>query len=642
MRFWGLFLLLGCAATQASTAKDSPFSPPDAGHQASDTRQDAFEDDPGGDADFREIVGKAFAPDVAKAMASLQSFLEHHPRHTKTVPVALLLARLKFAQGDASGCLGLLGRYATGEEGPDRTFVRGLCENRLGNTKQALPLLQPFAKAGPPPIVGMTDSDGPMHLHLALADIHSATGDKAAAMDQLGLYAVLPGQGEKELAYAREHAEAMARSFTNEEALAAIATPRVPLTRAVLGDQATLALRARGDETGARRVEQDTLNQRQQLGFRVALAWAGPGDVSRFGLAVPLSGPQGRLGDVIVRGASMILFNENYGGPTIPYKLMVRDSAATADRSEGQGGAITAVTAVTALIREESSLGVITGFDPRSIEVGIRDKVPLLILDERAPGQRTTAFQMIHAADSRAAALATRSLSLGAKRFAILGPDTPAGKRLAAAFKRTVEGAGGTLTGQVLYPPSATSFVAHIENLRKLSFDALFIPDDANRLELIAPALAVADIWPRQPKLISNTAREAGNAGRGRRETFLLSTALGLSPKLLQNAERYVQGALMCPGFYPSEDSHAASFVTRFRENHGQSPSAADAYAFDAVSILRIAVERGAKTRADVLRLLSTETFEGITGDIRFGVDHARVDQPIVYVVSGNAITPLK
>ena len=612
---------------------------PDAGNQDRDARQDAYEDDPGGDADYREIVGKTFTSEVDKAAASLQSFLEHHPRHTKTVPVALLLARLKFAQGDASGCLSLLGRYALGEEGPDRAFVRGLCENRLGNPKQALPLLQPFAKAGPPAIVGMTDPDGLMHLHLALADSLAATGDKAGAIDQLGLYAHLPGQGEKELAYARDRAEALARSFTNEEALAAIATPRVPLTRAALGDQAALALRARGDEPGARRVEQDTVNQRQQLGFRVALAWAGPGDLTRLGIAVPLSGPQGRLGEVIVRGASMILFNENYGGPPIPYKLVVRDSAATADQSGGEGGAL---SAVTALIREEFSLGIVTGFDPRSIEVGIRDKVPLLILDERAPGQRTTAFQMIHAADSRAAALASRSLSLGAKRFAILGPDTPAGKRLAATFKRTVEGAGGLLAGQVLYPPSATSFVAHIENLRKLAFDALFIPDDANRLELIAPALAVADIWPRQPKLITNAAREAGNAGRGRRETFLLSTALSLSPKLLQNAERYVQGALLCPGFYPSEDSRAASFVTRFRESQGQSPSAADAYAFDAVALLRLAVERGAKNRADVLRMLSAETFEGITGNIRFGADHARVDQPIVYVVSGSAITPLK
>jgi hypothetical protein len=181
-----------------------------------------------------------------------------------------------------------------------------------------------------------------------------------------------------------------------------------------------------------------------------------------------------------------------------------------------------------------------------------------------------------------------------------------------------------------------------VTSLRKLAFEALFIPDDASRLELVAPALAVADIWPRSPRTVFAAAHSAASAGAGRREALLLSTALSVSPKFLHNTERYVQGALLCPGFYPADDARSGAFVTRFREAYGSLPSASDAYGYDALFVLRTAVERGARSRADVLRILASQTFEGLTGDIRFGADHGRIDPPLVYVVEGDSIRVLK
>ena len=99
---------------------------------------------------------------------------------------------------------------------------------------------------------------------------------------------------------------------------------------------------------------------------------------------------------------------------------------------------------------------------------------------------------------------------------------------------------------------------------------------------------------------------------------------------------------MLCPGFYPSDDTRSASFVSRFRTAYAAAPTATDAYGFDGLSLLRGAVERGAKTRADVLRILSTQTFEGLTGDIRFGRDHGRADPPLVYFVDGDAVRVLK
>jgi ABC-type branched-subunit amino acid transport system substrate-binding protein len=82
--------------------------------------------------------------------------------------------------------------------------------------------------------------------------------------------------------------------------------------------------------------------------------------------------------------------------------------------------------------------------------------------------------------------------------------------------------------------------------------------------------------------------------------------------------------------------------VARFRASYATAPTATDAYGYDAANLLRSAVERGAKTRADVLRILSTQTFEGLTGDIRFGPERNRVDPPIVYYVDGESVRTLK
>src|SRR5262249_24337989 len=104
-------------------------------------------------------------------------------------------------------------------------------------------------------------------------------------------------------------------------------------------------------------------------------------------------------------------------------------------------------------------------------------------------------------------------------------------------------------------------------------------------------------------------------------------------------AGRYVQGALLAPGFYADTNDNAArAFVDAYRAAYGQEPHAAEAYAYDGVNALRAAAAAGGKARADVLRALATGTFEGLTGTLRIGPEHERVDPPRVYTVVGDEI----
>ena len=630
--FFGLVVLVGCASARANPDKLSgaPEPAPAPRPATIDAGSDL-----GGDADFRDVASKAQAADPATARVRLEGFLVHHPHHHQRPVAVAMLASVMLTMGDAASANALLADNGSFLPSSDRDFLMGLCEGQLGQFTQALSLLRPYLAADPPRMTGLPYEDGRARLRLTLSLALAAVGDPAGAIDQLELYVQIDPSAQAGRALAIQRAEDIATKVSETAALQAQGARHGALARACLGPKAVVALRARGDETAAGKLDQETAAIRKQLGMEVSKSWAVTADPLRLGLAAPFSGAQARLGEEVLRGAMLVVTTTPNAAPSPAFKLVVRDTAATADRST-QGGGPSA--AIAELARQEKAIGAVSTPDVRSVELAKGDGLPLLLLDERATGSGSSAFPLLHSPEARAAALARTALGLGARRFAILGPDNATGRRLAAAYKAAVEAGGGTVTGQVAYAPTATSFSSDVAALRKLPFDALFIPDDANRLELIAPALAVADIWPRSPHKASTTARETSAAGSGRREALLLSTAISLSPKFLHNVERYVQGALFCPGFYPSEDMRNTSFVTRFRETYGAQPSATDAYGYDAVAVLRAAVERGARTRADVLRVLTTQTFEGLTGDIRFGPNHARIDSPLVYVVDADSI----
>jgi len=636
---WCVVLLSGCASAHANSETQTPTSEPAAAPVLDAAPAVDADSDPGGDADFRAVASRAMTADAKTARIALEAFLVHHPHHHQRPAAIAMLAGVLLGMGDTTAAKALLDENASLLATQERDFFTGLCQGRLGNHANALGLLKPYLNADPPSFSGIPDALARSLIRTTLSDALAASGDPAGAMDQLELYMQIEGNRDAERSYAPARSAEIANKVADATALSALTTKHGNLARASLGTKAVAALRARGDEANAFKLEQETLAVRRQLGLEPVPPSAAPADPRQLGLVVPLSGTQGRLGEVVLRGAMLVVSAANHGSEPVAFRLQVRDAASTAERSSMGGGPM---AGILSLAREEKVVGVVSTPDARGIDVAARDGIPLLLLDERSPGAQTTAFPLLHSAEARAAALARKALALGARRFAIFGPDSPAGKRLAAAYKKAVEDGGGAITGHITYAPGATSFAAEVGNLRKLAFEALFIPDDANRLELVAPALAVADIWPRSPRTSFTSAHATGNSGPGRREALMLSTALSVSPKFLRNTERYVQGALLCPGFYPADDARSGSFVTRFREVYGTSPSATDAYGYDAVFILRGAVERGARSRADVLRMLTTQTFEGLTGDIHFGPDHSRIDPPLVYVVDGDTIRVLK
>lgn len=629
-----LLVFAGCASARASADRSQAIAP-----ARSATAIDAG-DEPGGDADFRLVAARAANPYDPATRASLRDFLARHPHHHQRPAAVSMLSGVLLVQGDARAAKTVLAENDAFLSSAERDFWGGICAGQLRDAARALALLKKYVAADPPlRMGGLPDHDVRRLLRSSLAESLAALGNPGDAIDQLELYARIESNRPSERVYALRRAEEIAATAADAAALDALAGRRGMFARAALGGKAVRALRARGDTANAARLDQDTMAVRRQVGLEAPLPSALPTDPSRLGLVVPLSGNQLRLGEVILRGAALAVSAAAHAVEQSGFRIMVRDAAAPAERSTLGGGT---AAAIVALAREERVIGAVSTPDARGGEFAAREGLPLVLLDERAGPGQVTAFSLIHSAEARAVALARTALALGARRFVILHPDSASGKRLTSAFHGAVEAGGGSVTGVLSYPPGTTTFVNEVTELRRAPFEALFVPDDAARLELIAPALAVSDIWPRSPRLAFSSARSAATSGPGRRESFLLSTALGVSDRFLRNVGRYVQGAMLCPGFYPSDDTRSASFVSRFRSTYAAAPTATDAYGFDGLYLLRGAVERGAKTRADVLRILSTQTFEGLTGNIRFGRDHGRADPPMVYFVDGEAVRTLK
>jgi len=231
----------------------------------------------------------------------------------------------------------------------------------------------------------------------------------------------------------------------------------------------------------------------------------------------------------------------------------------------------------------------------------------------------------VHSAESRARALAQRALAKGIKSFAVLAPENDYGKSVAAAFVQAVSAGGGHVETKVTYPAKTESFANFAGKLGG-SWDALFVPDQAETLALIVPALATAG---KVPKPFDYKKKVTGG-----RAILLLSTAEGLTNAFL-TAGRHAEGALLAPGFYPDDsDPQLKPFVDRFTGTFGRSPSSVEAYAYDAA---QLAAAVGGSGRAALVNQLAQGELAGVTGAIRFDAEHRRADPGVLFTVVEDA-----
>jgi ABC-type branched-subunit amino acid transport system substrate-binding protein len=187
---------------------------------------------------------------------------------------------------------------------------------------------------------------------------------------------------------------------------------------------------------------------------------------------------------------------------------------------------------------------------------------------------------------------------------------------------------GGSVVAVAPYRPEQTDFAAQIKKILKkrtprqeavpisekhvinrerrhqkyeviLDFDAIFIPDSADKIALIAPQLAFYDID----------------------NVLLMGTNLWHSDKLINLAQNYVQEAILTDAFYAKDSKkNIKKFITDFEEINGESPGLIEALAYDTAMVNFYNLSNPEiQSRSDLKHALKKQPgFDGITGHTSF------------------------
>jgi ABC-type branched-subunit amino acid transport system substrate-binding protein len=239
---------------------------------------------------------------------------------------------------------------------------------------------------------------------------------------------------------------------------------------------------------------------------------------------------------------------------------------------------------------------------------------------------------------------------MGIKRFAILYPDNSYGRFFMNLFWDRLEEIGGTVTAVESYDPDTTDFGDQIKKMtglyyprphslvRKLSemrtpeeeessvypeepepiieFDAIFIPDNFQRVAMIAPQLVYHDVL----------------------DVLLMGTSLWQSPELIENAGDYVQDSIFPSGFFESpEESCVIDFVEEYSAAFDTMPGILAATGYDTIVLLKhMMANNGVRTRGELKdALLECRDFPGLTGNLIFNPEGEVEKEPVLLTVTG-------
>lgn len=350
----------------------------------------------------------------------------------------------------------------------------------------------------------------------------------------------------------------------------------------------------------------------------VPLVAAGePGLDRSIGVILPLSGRYKAFGEQVRRGIDLALEMHRTSGKAL--RIHYRDAEANPELS---------AQAVVELAEGERVMGVIGPLTSSAAQAAAAQaqqmSIPLLSLSQREGLPETGDYIFRNSLTSRQQVQTLVGYAMAEQRltsFAILSPENKLGREMTDLFVREVKRRGGKIVARQSYADGATDFRREIKLLKgealdapepeplkpgvatpppsPLPFDALFIPDYAEQVGLIAPQLSFYGI----------------------QGIPLLGINGWNSPELIRLSGSHVEGAVFVDGFFRySPFPFVREFVDRYFEKYGEEPSILDAQGFDAAGIILLLLGRDEiRTREDLrLALSRLRDYPGVTGATSF------------------------
>lgn len=343
-----------------------------------------------------------------------------------------------------------------------------------------------------------------------------------------------------------------------------------------------------------------------------------------IGVLLPMSGRYAAFGQRVQRGMELAM---EVFRPHIPVRFIFRDTAgdeliaaqqlaelAISDRVLGIAGPLVGNAALGAARRAD------------------QERIPLLTMSQR-DGLAASSHYVFR--NSLTAQLQVRTLVdyamevLGFSQFGIMSPQTRQGERFAELFRDQIWRRGGEIVAEQSYTTEQTDFRYQVRLLQGLDpnapdeedveeeldpndpeslfekeeepppFEALFVPDYADRISLIAPQIAFY----------------------GLDEIQLLGTNGWNDAELPRLARQFVENAIFTDSFFRhSTYPFVQEFAERFFSRYGEEPTILEAQGYDIAGILLTLLnDPRLQNREDLrLALARLQNFPGVTGATRF------------------------
>lgn len=563
-----------------------------------------------------------------QALAQFRSYVLRHYNAPQIDEAYLYIARIFHRQKRCGDALTYLNRIPEANRTAASRLIEGVCQVEQEQAEPGLKTLRGLFKANFSP----TD-EGLFYQTLFRAERDQGRLLPAIAFAWRSLKT--PAPSDQLLADVHQLLDTQ---LTDDE----LTEVRYMFAESAIGQDAALQLArralARQDEVTARGWLDRVLNSPVPFPYRnraeALMSRFGGADpyVQRnvLGVLLPLSGRYAAFGELVKRGMDLALKIHNETQP--PVQLIYKDTQADPTITQRQLAVLGNEERVMAV------LGPLTGAAAMAAaEKAEANAIPLLTLSQKGgvPQKGAFVFRNSLTAALQAKALARYAVQeQGLRSFGILHPDNTFGREFSYLFAREVSRLGGLVVATESYAKKDTDFRRPIKQLigqdpnqkkdkpLKLSkqqeledlfepeelkfpqvpFDALFIPDYADKIGLIAPQLAFY----------------------GLEDTPLLGINGWNSPDLVRLAGKHVRGATFVDGFFRySTLPFVKEFVDQYFAAYKEEPSILEAQAFDAAGILLYLLSQPQITsRFDLQQALANlQNYPGVTGATSFGPD---------------------
>jgi len=347
-------------------------------------------------------------------------------------------------------------------------------------------------------------------------------------------------------------------------------------------------------------------------------------ETGRIGLVLPLAGPYASFGERALKGALLAakIFKNAEPDSRIELRVVSADTDPQA-----------AIDAVKKMVMDDNIIalvGPITNLNASAVaDLSQEMGLPMIALSPspELANKGNSVFRDCMTKASQVNALLDWAMNeQKLKKFAILYPDDKYGTEFANLFDKELAQRKGALVKKVSYAAGETDFRDQVQSLmrgKSWDFDALFIPDSWEEVDLIVPHVLYFKI-----------------------ETQLLGSSGWHSSKLFEQIrDQYVEGAVIVDLFAPElKTREFEKYSFEYQQAYGEEPSLIDAQAYEAVSLLiELIANKNFSTRPAIAQgLAGLSGWTGPLGQIKFSPDGDLEHQPTLFKIQKGEFKPIK